>query len=157
MAKATELVIAPADLQPRLGAIEDLVGYHLRRASTAVRNDFARVIEGSGMRQVLFGILSVVEANPGINQGAIGRVLGIHRANMVVLVNELIEKGWISRRADEADRRAFVLDLTPEGQAVFAEVRRQLHAHEATLLAELDAAECAQLIALLRRIGSKDA
>ena len=49
------------------------------------------------MRQVLFAVLSVVAANPGINQGAVGRVLGIKRANMVSLINELVDRGWSPR------------------------------------------------------------
>ena len=156
-AKAMVLDNSRSDPALRLGAVDALVGYHLRRANTAMGNDFARAIEGTGLRQVLFGILSVVAANAGINQAAVGRLLGIHRANMVVLVNELIEKGWIARRADDADRRAFVLHLTPEGDGVFADAERRLHAHEASLLADLDAAERAQLIALLSRIASHEA
>ena len=65
-----------------IGILGDLVGYHLRRASTVIGNDFAVALDGTRIRQVLFAILSIVKHNPGINQGAVGRALGIQRANM---------------------------------------------------------------------------
>ena len=56
-----------------LGKLDDLVGYHLRRASSAFAVDFSRALDGTGMRQVLFAVLSVVIANPGVKQGEVGR------------------------------------------------------------------------------------
>jgi DNA-binding MarR family transcriptional regulator len=94
-----------------LGDLPVLVGYHLRRASSAFSADFARAVAGTGMRQVLFGILTVVGANPGINQGMVARILGIQRANMVSLINELVDSGAVDRRVSPEDRRAFALTL----------------------------------------------
>ncbi|MGY2051352.1 MarR family winged helix-turn-helix transcriptional regulator [Methylobacterium sp. JK268] len=147
---------AESDSTPALGEIETLVGYHLRRASAGMGADFARVLAGTGMRQVLYGILSIVAANPGINQGAVGRALGIKRANMVVLVNELLELGWIDRTVSSEDRRAFALALSPAGRTVFAAATERLRAHEEAMLAALSAGERAQLIGLLGRIAGRE-
>ena len=97
--------------------LHDLVGYHLRRASAVVGNDFSRAVAGTGMRQVLFGVLSIIAANPGINQGNVGRALGIQRANMVSLVNELVERDLVLREVAPEDRRAFRIALTPKGRS----------------------------------------
>jgi len=80
------------------GNLDALVGYHLRRALAVVGNDFARALDGTAMRQVPFAILAMVEANPGINQGAVGRALGIQRANMVSLINELVDRDLLDRQ-----------------------------------------------------------
>ena len=56
------------DAEPTIGVLQDLAGYHLRRAANAFAADFAQALEGTGVRQVLFGILVVVAANPGINR-----------------------------------------------------------------------------------------
>jgi DNA-binding MarR family transcriptional regulator len=138
-----------------LGPLDRLVGYHLRRASAALGSDFARSVEGTGMRQVLFGILSVISANPGINQATIGRVLGIQRPNMVTLVNELIRRGLVARIVDSDDRRAFVLNLTAAGEAMVAETLARIRVHEERMLAGLSAAERATLNRLLDRIAAK--
>jgi DNA-binding MarR family transcriptional regulator len=145
-----------ADGEVRLGALDALVGYHMRRASAIFVTDFTRAVGDIGLRQVLFGILSIVEANPGINQGAAGRALGIQRANMVSLVNELTDRGLLTRDTAAEDRRALALTLTDAGRALFAEGRRRLEAHEATLLRILNAEERATLLELLSRIEAAE-
>ncbi|RHW19238.1 MarR family transcriptional regulator [Sphingomonas gilva] len=140
-----------------LGILDDLAGYHLRRASSVFANDFARALAGTGMRQVLFGILSIIAANPRINQGNVGRALGIQRANMVSLVNELVDRDLVLREVAADDRRAFSLTLTPAGRKIVAQCVKLIEAHEARLLADLSAKERTALIAMLSRIEAKEA
>lgn len=135
-----------------LGPLAALAGYHLRRASAAVGSDYFRTVEPGGMRQVLFGVLSVISANPGINQGNVGRVLGIQRPNMVALVNELIAKGWVLRAVDSVDRRAFILNLTAAGKSAIAATLALIRDHEERMLSDLSAQERRTLIQLLGRI-----
>ena len=137
---------------PDLGVLDELVGYHMRRASAVIANDFARAIAGTGMRQVLFGILSVIAANPGINQGNVGRALSIQRANMVSLVNELVDAGLVRRETAAEDRRALALTLTAAGEAKVRASLELIRAHEDRLLSELSRDERAHLIGLLARI-----
>lgn len=139
-----------------LGVLDDLVGYHLRRASSVFGNDFTRSVGGDGLRQVPFAILSVISANPGIRQGAAGEALGIKRANMVVLVTELMEAGLVERTPDEDDRRAIALALTKKGKATLAEATTRLIAHENALLADFSDAERRTLIELIRRIEARE-
>jgi len=135
-----------------LGALQNLAGYHLRRASGTFAADFSRTLEGTGMRQVLLGILSVIDANPGVNQGAAGRALGIQRANVVALINDLVERGLVDRRVSKSDRRAFELSITPAGEALLAQCLEKIAAHEERLLSDLSAEERATLFDLLSRI-----
>ncbi|OYY92085.1 MAG: MarR family transcriptional regulator [Sphingomonas sp. 28-66-16] len=144
-------------MRSHLGVLEQLTGYHLRRASGVFSNDFARAIGGMGMRQVLFGILSIIKANPEINQGNVGRALGIQRANMVSLVNELVDRNLVRRVTSPDDRRAFALTLTPTGDSMVETCIARIREHEDRLLADLDAAERATLIALLERIEAREA
>ena len=148
--------IITAETEASLGVLEGLVGYHIRRASSAFAIDFSRAIGGTGMRQVLFGILSVVGANPGINQGGAGRALGIQRANMVSLMNELVDAGLLDRRTATEDRRAFALNLSPAGEAMLADCLDRIEVHESEMLADFTAAERRTLIALLTRIEARE-
>ena len=140
----------------QLEVLEELVGYHLRRASSVFVNDFARALAGSGMRQVLFGILSIISENPGINQGSVGRALGIQRANMVSLVNELADRDLVNREPSADDRRALSLSLTPAGKAAVDECLGQIRRHEDNLLSDLSSDERATLVSLLGRIEAKE-
>ncbi|MHA6718643.1 MarR family winged helix-turn-helix transcriptional regulator [Sphingomonas sp. RS6] len=138
--------------QESIGALTPLVGYHLRRASSAFAADFTAAMEGTGLRQVPFAVLSVVSANPRINQGSVGRILGIKRANMVALITELVEMGLIDRAVDANDRRAFSLTLTIAGAAALADAVGRIEAHERKMLADMSDAERATLLDLLGRI-----
>jgi len=113
-------------------------------------------MEGTGMRQVLVGILSVVSGSPGINQGAVGRVLGIKRANMVSLINELVDAGLLVREVDPGDRRAFSLNINDAGRAMLADCLARIEAHEKRMLAGFSEAEKAMLLDLLGRIERRD-
>ncbi|PZU10404.1 MAG: MarR family transcriptional regulator [Sphingomonas sp.] len=139
-----------------LGVLDGLVGYHLRRASSVFGSDFFRTVGGEGLRQVPFAILSVIAANPGIRQGVAGEVLGIKRANMVVLVNELVEAGHVDRSPAEDDRRAIALALTAKGRAMLEDATARLIAHEDALLSEFTADERHILIGLIRRIEARE-
>lgn len=143
------------DEEAPLGVLEHLAGYHLRRASSAFGADFARAMEGTGMRQVLFGILSVVGANPGINQGAAGRSLGIQRANMVTLINQLADIGLLDRKTAADDRRALALSLTQAGEKMLEECLTRIEAHEEHMLTGLTAAERRTLLGLLTKIENR--
>ncbi len=135
-----------------VGVLGPLVGYHLRRAFGAFASDFSAAMEGTGMRQVLVGILATVSSSPGINQGAVGRILGIKRANMVSLINELIDAGLIVRDVDPTDRRAFALGITDAGRAKLNDCVVRIEAHEHRMLAGFTDAERATLLELLGRI-----
>jgi DNA-binding MarR family transcriptional regulator len=147
---------ASASDEVAIGNLDGLVGYHLRRASAVVGNDFSRALDGTGIRQVLFGILSIVNANPGINQGAVGRALGIQRANMVSLINELVDRDLLDRKTAAEDRRAFSLTLSPDGAAMFDDCVKRIRTHEDQLLSDLDPGERTALIDLLSRIEAKE-
>lgn len=139
-----------------LGAIGELAVYHLRRASSVSGNDFARATLGTGVRQILFGILSVIDANPGINQGTVGKVLGIQRANMVSLINELVDGGLLDRQMSRGDRRAFCLTLTDAGKRAIEDNLARVREREEQLLADFDANERRTLIDMLQRIGARE-
>lgn len=147
-------VTAAAAAAPNL--LDHLVGYHLRRASNVFQTDFAATLAGTGIRQALFAILSVVHDNPGINQGLVGKQLGIQRANMVSLINELLDSALVTRATSNEDRRAYQLSLTDAGRDTYVACAAAIAAHEDVLLTNLSAAERATLIALLVRIEGAD-
>jgi DNA-binding MarR family transcriptional regulator len=153
---AIQPTLLEADADPGVGLLHDLIGYHLRRAAGVFATDFTRALAGTGIRQVLFGLLSVLHANPGINQGLAGRYLGIQRANMVSLITELVEAGLVDRRISAEDRRAFSLSLTTAGEAMFDRCTALIRAHEEQLLSDFTAAERRTLIRLLSRIEARE-
>lgn len=133
--------------------LEGLVGYHLRRATNRILADFAVTTGPLALRPVLFAMLEVVRTNPGIIQTGLGTQLGIQRANLVPLVNELTARDLIERRPAPNDRRAFALYLTADGARLLDEAEALVLAHEERMLASLSGAERDKLLELLRRIA----
>lgn len=137
-----------------IGVVDELTGYHLRRAAGLFLADFTRVLAGMGIRQPLFGILSVVSRNPRIGQGMVGQLLAIKRANMVPLITELVEAGLIVREASTDDRRALELSLTQQGEDMLATCTEKIMAHEACLLNGFSQADRRMLLSLLKRFAA---
>ena len=96
--------------------------------------------------------LGYIARHPGATQRDLVQRSGRDKAQVTRLVQGLREKGLVEVRADELDRRSTRLYLSADGSAVHAE----LHGHGLALasqaLAGLDAAERAQLEALLGRV-----
>lgn len=95
--------------------LEDVLGYQLRRASLASMTVLNERYDALGFKPTEAIILRFVAANPGCNQSAIGRALGVKRTNMVPIVSDLETRGLLVRRP--ADGRSNALSLTPAGEA----------------------------------------
>ena len=134
--------------------LEDFIGYRLRQAHNRLMADLAATLEPLGLRRVLFAMLIVIRGNPGIIQMGLGTELGIQRANLVPLINELTARNLVDRRAAPNDRRALTLSLTPAGDALLDDAMVRVRAHEEIAFARLSAADRAKLVELLDRVSA---
>lgn len=98
-------------------------------------------------------MLSHLAASEGQSQQALSIALGVHRSAVVALVDDLEDRGLTERRRDPADRRAYMLYLTPRGRKLLADLDRIAQEHEAELLTGLRASERSQLVSLLQRVA----
>jgi DNA-binding MarR family transcriptional regulator len=71
-----------------------------------------------------FRALVVVSHRPGITVGEVGCQLSIGQSAASLLVDHLVRRGLLSRAEDQADRRRALLDCTPDGVALLAELRQ---------------------------------
>ncbi|TMB33166.1 MAG: MarR family transcriptional regulator [Deltaproteobacteria bacterium] len=102
------------------------------------------------------GTLRVIEQNAGISQQALSSVLGMVPSRLVVLVDELEERGLVERRDAPDDRRTHALHLTRKGAETFEAVGRIARAHDDDVCAPLGADEREVLGAMLRRIADHE-
>lgn len=130
--------------------LDALLGYQLRRASAVMMADLGTALAPLDLRPAEASILLAIDANAPATASAIGKLLGIQRANMVPLVAGLAERGAIER--DAIDGRAQALTLSPRGHDLATAVRAAIATHERGFLPELADTERAALIAQLRRI-----
>ena len=94
----------------------------------------------------VLGRFGAMTANSVVERTAMDKVR-VSRA-----VTRLLELGYITRRTDPLDRRRAILDLTPEGRAVYAKVVPLVLSVERELLAELSAEERGALDQILHKL-----
>ena len=135
-------------------SLRRFIGYRLKRAYTTLRADLLRELEPLGLRITTYSALVLVVENPGLRQSAIAQALEIKRSNMVVIVNELEEKGLIKRKQVQADRRASAFFPTASGKRLCAAAIAMNIERESRLLQCLDTAEAEQLSSILEKIES---
>lgn len=142
----------PAGRAPAFGvALDDLMGYNLRRAHGVQKQRFATVFEPLGIRPVTLSVLGTIYEKPSITQADLGKQLNIKRANMAPVMAELEGRGLITRRTCDSDRRAQVVALTPAGLKFTLQLLDLHRRLEDDLARALGRRERDQLLQLLKR------
>lgn len=114
---------------------------------------FAERIAPLGVQPRHVGMLTRLAANEGRAQQAIGELIGLNPTQMVFLVDELEDRGFVERRRNPADRRSYGLYLTETGRDMLAKVQAAGRDHQDELGLALSAGEQDQLTTLLRRLA----
>jgi DNA-binding MarR family transcriptional regulator len=138
----------------RLGILDGLIGYHLRRAQVAFYQHFAATAGAQGVTPGQLGVLAVIDANPGLSQTRLGSALGIDRSTVVGVIDGLERRGLVTRGVAPNDRRSHALRLADKGVELLRRLEDAVRAHEGQIARGLTQAERRQLIELLRRIAA---
>ena len=99
------------------------------------------------------GILRFVSGAGGISQQELAGHLRILPSRLVILIDQLEERGLIERRADPEDRRSYALHLTAKGSETLKTIGRLARDHQEALLVSLTADERDVLASLLRKVA----
>ncbi len=129
-----------------------LIGYQLRKAQTAVFQDFSVSLKDCDITPGQFGVLVLIAANAGLNQTSLGNALGIDRSTVVAVIDKLEARGLVERAPAPGDRRSYALHLSEQGADLLARARKLVTAHEERIAGDLNAGEQVQLISLLSRL-----
>ena len=135
-----------------LGAIDDIIGFHIRLAHGATYRHFTETFCELGLTQKMVSVLWLIADHPNIAQADIGRELQMDRATTMAIINRLEARDLLRRGASTQDRRRQTLTLTREGQNALVEARRCIDEHEHWLKSRFTKREATLLIELLRRI-----
>jgi DNA-binding MarR family transcriptional regulator len=138
-----------------LGPLSAYLGYALRRAQLVVFDDFFHTFADMDLRPAQFGLLVVINQNPGLKQTDASAALGIQTPNFVALVDELERRGLAQRMPAENDRRSHALHLTKAGEAMLKRVIARQAEHEERMTAKIGKAGREQLLALLDKLAAE--
>jgi DNA-binding MarR family transcriptional regulator len=115
---------------------------------------FAERLSPLGLSPRAFGVLSNLVSAGSQTQQQLANALGIHRNNMVGLIDEMEAAGWVRRHRSQRDRRAFDVRPTRTGTALVSRANELIPALDAELGEELTHSERATIVALLLRVAA---
>jgi DNA-binding MarR family transcriptional regulator len=129
------------------------VGFLLSWNGQRMAHMFASALEPIGLRPPQFGLMTLVDANPGRTQQELVKGSMIDPSSMVAILDELQELGLVERRQNPSDRRKHAVHLTEDGASTLAEAREVAVGIAGEALAPLNADEREQLRLLLRKLA----
>jgi len=83
----------------------------------------------------------------------ISGIMGVSTARVAVALNDLEEKGLITREIDSDDRRQIIVRLTPKGKEASAEQKEKFLDKMAEFLAELGEDDAREYVRIMGRIA----
>src|SRR5690606_877017 len=116
-----ETDIRPGVDDSEIGAIDDIIAFHIRLAHGATYRHFTETFAKRRLTQKMVSVSWLIADHPNMAQADIGRRLQMDRATTMAIVNRLQARGLLRRGASPRDRRRQTLTLTPEGQAALVD------------------------------------
>lgn len=136
-----------------MGDIYKMAGHLIRRLQQISVSVFTERMRAAGhdLTPVQFAALSAIRQNPGVDQATLAGLIAYDPVTLSGVIDRLQKKGLVSRKVSETDRRARVVNLTPEGTALLSQTQPLVQALQDDILAGLSAQERTQLLALLEK------
>ncbi|WP_030847612.1 MarR family winged helix-turn-helix transcriptional regulator [Streptomyces sp. NRRL F-4474] len=132
--------------------LRELPSRLLGQASTHAQRLVTEALGRADAHKWHYAAMVALEESGPVSQAALSDRTGIHRSDLVAVINELAERELVERAPDPDDRRRNVITLTPLGRRRLRRLEQILDRAQDELLSPLSAAERAQLTRLLGRI-----
>jgi DNA-binding MarR family transcriptional regulator len=145
----------PQPLQRLPDELRDSPLFLLKKLGMAAKELSAEAYEQFGLHPYHHAILALLDEGSTETQGAIAEVLGYDKGQLVGLLDELEQDGFIERRRDPSDRRRQTVQITADGRKALERLRRIAERIEREFLAPLDEGQRSELHALLLRLGEQ--
>ena len=132
---------------------ERMLGFVVHDLARLMRRryeQYARA-EQLGLTRTQCSVLAHLARQEGVNQATLAQSLDIEPITLVRLLDRLQEAGFIQRKPDPQDRRAYVLELTPKARPMLERIYGLAAKVYEEAQAGLSKAETAQLLSLLHR------
>ncbi|WP_341703825.1 MarR family transcriptional regulator [Ferrovibrio sp.] len=131
--------------------LDDYLPYLVNRTGISLAAHFGQVLRRAGISLQDWRVLAALRERDGLRLTELAERTSIEISTLSRLVSSMEAAGLVARQKDSGDARAIALRLTPDGDALTLRLIPEALALEETALAGLDAAEAAQLKALLIR------
>ena len=110
---------------------------------------FDQRVEREGVTRAKWSLIAAVARNPGATQRAIAAMLEVREVTAGQMIDRLCADGYLERRENPKDRRAYCVYLTAVSQPVLQKMGEVARIHEDEAFAGLDDEDLSRLDALL--------
>jgi DNA-binding MarR family transcriptional regulator len=133
--------------------IDEMPGHLARRFQQIAVAVFLAEVEEAGydLTPVQYAALAAVAAHPGVDQVTLAGLIAFDRTTITGVVDRLVAKGLITRRASSRDRRARELTITAAGRQTLRGIAPAVEAAQRTMLRGLTGKEASDLLRLLQK------
>jgi DNA-binding MarR family transcriptional regulator len=131
----------------------EMPGHLARRFQQIAVAVFLTQVEEAGfdLTPVQFAALAAIRMNPRIDQATLAGLIAYDRTTITGVIDRLVQKGLLVRRASSRDRRARELQITDEGRRTLRGITPAVEATQRIILRGLTDQEAKQLMRLLRK------
>ena len=134
------------------GPLADWLGFHLRLAQIASFQAFANEAQDIDLSPGRFALLMLIGRNPGISQTTLSRAHGSDKSTLTPALNDLKQRGLITRGRLKSDRRSYQLALTPAGHQLLARLTVCATRHDQNLDRIVGPRDRGRFLKLLRKL-----
>ena len=100
-------------------------------------------------------LAEIADCEHGVVQRELSQRLGVEEPTVVRLLDALEAQGWVERRAHSLDRRAKVVQITPEAQPVLDQAQAIVTELQEEMFAEIDPSDLAVCLRVLNQLTRK--
>jgi DNA-binding MarR family transcriptional regulator len=135
------------------GLLTGYLGYQIRQAQAAVFRDLMASIADLEITPGEFGLLTMLDENPGISQVDLAAVYKLDKSTLSLAVGRLVKRGLVRRLRSRDDERYYALWLQEPGRVLLKRVRARVEAQESAMDAALRRGERKCLLDMLQRVS----
>lgn len=128
------------------------LGLHLTKVSRTVSRAFDEALAEAGGSLPVWVVLISLKSGQISSQRELAGAVGIQGATLSHHLDAMESAGLVTRRRDPRNRRLHLVELTPDGDALFARLREVASAFDQRLRAGLTEHDVDRLEALLARL-----
>ncbi len=128
------------------------LGFVLHETARLLSKRFDHRAKRLGLTRAQVKLLAYLVYHEGLNQARLADLLEIEPISLARLIDRMEQAGWVQRRPDPADRRAWQLYIAEKAKPVFTEMIEIGQEVRAEALIGISAAEHEMLMGLLMRV-----
>ena len=133
-------------------ALDDLIGYAMRRAQLKLFQNLISQLSTHDLRPAQFSAMAIIDQHPGLMQADLARALAIEPPQVVPLLNKLESRALAVRVRCKPDKRSYGIFLSKTGEALLKELKAIAAQSDIDATSALDSAEREELLRLLKKV-----